>query len=120
MSAILIVDDEPSVRRMLTRMLTPAGHHTKEAESAEMALSMLAAEPVDLVISDVQMPGRDGLWLIARMRESFPTIPVVLATGDDTVPPAASFQPGIVAYLLKPLRRELVLAAVARAIHTVP
>lgn len=98
-------------------MLVPAGYETKEAESAELALSLLAAEPIHVVISDVQMPGHDGLWLTAKIRESFPKIPIVLATGDDTVPPAASFQPGIVAYLLKPLRRELVLAAVARAIH---
>ena len=103
---------------MLTRMLVPAGYETKEVESAEAALSTLAAdEPISLVISDVQMPGHDGLWLAAKIRERFPKIPIVLATGDETVPAAASFQPGIVAYLLKPLHRELVLAAVFRAIH---
>jgi DNA-binding NtrC family response regulator len=115
-SSILIVDDESPVRELLVRWLAPVGYDTKQAPDAETALELLAANPFDVVLSDVQMPGHDGLWLVARIREKFPRVAILLATVVESVPPAVSLQDGVVAYLVKPFEREKVLTAVSRAV----
>jgi two-component system nitrogen regulation response regulator GlnG len=117
MSSVLIVDDESPMREILVRWLASAGYETREAADADAALEALTASPADVVLCDVQMPGHDGLWLVARMRERFPDVAVVLATADDTVPPAASLQPAIIEYLVKPLSRGPVLSAVRRGVE---
>jgi DNA-binding NtrC family response regulator len=114
-SSVLIVDDEAPVRGLLRRWLAPAGYDLREAPDAETALSLLNAGASDVVISDVQMPGHDGLWLVEQIRGSFPRVAIVLATAVNTVPPAVSMQGGVVEYLVKPLDRERVVAAVSRA-----
>ena len=116
-SSVLIVDDESRIREILSRWLTPAGYETREAADADLALEALAISPADVVLCDVHMPGRDGLWLMGKIRERFPEIAVVLATSDDAVPPTTSLQPGVVEYLVKPFTRESVLAAVARSVE---
>jgi signal transduction histidine kinase len=67
---IVVVDDEPSVRRLLARMLEPLGHEVLIATSAAEALAFAAQSPVDLVISDLKMPGMDGLTLLRHLREA--------------------------------------------------
>ena len=116
MSSILIVDDEPPARELLVRWLAPAGYDTREASDAETALGLLTASASDVVLCDVHMPGHDGLWLVERIRKSFPRVAIVLATAVETVPPVVSLQGGVVEYLVKPLERERVLAAVSRAV----
>jgi CheY-like chemotaxis protein len=116
MDSILVVDDEPAMREILVRWLKPVGYLITEASNAEAALEILASTPVDVLVSDIQMPGHDGLWLVARVRERFPQVAIVLATADDTVPPSTSLQPAIADYLVKPFTREPVLSAVARGV----
>jgi CheY-like chemotaxis protein len=113
--SVLIVDDQAPMRQILVRWLAPAGYVTREAGDAEAALELLAASASHVVLCDVQMPGHDGLWLVARLRERFPSVGIVLATALDNVPPAVSLQGGIVEYLVKPFDKERVLAAVSRA-----
>ena len=116
-SSVLVVDDEAPIRQILMRWLAPAGYETREAGDADAALEALTTSPADVVLCDVQMPGHDGLWLVAQMRERFPDVAVVLATASHTVTPAASMQPAIVEYLVKPLTREPVLSAVRRGVE---
>ncbi len=116
-SSILIVDDEPRIREILVRWLAPAGYDTREAPDAETALELLTASASDVALCDIQMPGHDGLWLVARLRERFPNVAIVLATAVDTVPPVVSLQKGVVEYLVKPFQRERVIAAVRRAVE---
>ena len=102
MSTVMIVDDEAPVRALLTNYLRRAGHQVLDAESAHTAMQMLTAQPCDVVICDVHMPGPNGLWLADRIRETSPSTAIVLCTGDSCVPPVESLKRGIVGYLVKP------------------
>jgi DNA-binding NtrC family response regulator len=115
MSTVLIVDDDARVREILARWLAPEGYQTQEAPDAETALDLLAAGGVGVVLCDVTMPGRGGLWLVERMRETYPAVAVVLATGLENVHPSISLGGNVVRYLVKPFERASVLAAVGLA-----
>lgn len=117
MSSVLIVDDEPRIRELLVRWLAPAGYDTREAPDAEAALAAVDASVPDVVLCDVQMPGRDGLWLVEQLRQRVPAVAIVLATANDSVAPVVSLQKGVVEYLVKPFERDRVLAAVRRAVE---
>ena len=116
MTSVLIVDDEAGIREILRRWLEPAGYSVQQAADAEAALDVLASSVPAAVLCDVDMPGHDGLWLVARVRERFPTVAIVLATAADEVPPAVSLQDGVVGYVLKPFHRQRLLAAVKDAV----
>ncbi len=111
-SYILVVDDEPSVRALLRRFLEPAGYEIHEAENAESAVRLIEERSPAVAVCDVHMPGANGLWLADQIRVASPTTALILATGDDEVPAGESLRPGVVAYLVKPLDRALVLRAV--------
>jgi DNA-binding NtrC family response regulator len=113
MASVLIVDDEPDVRSALKIFLRPSGHAIVEASDAESALSLMAEGAPAVVLCDVHLrEGPNGLWLADRIRERHPTTAMILATGDASVPPVQSLRKGIIAYLIKPFRREDVLRAV--------
>jgi DNA-binding NtrC family response regulator len=115
-SSILIVDDDARIREFLVRWLKPAGHDMREAPDAETALDLVVAGPPEVVLCDMQMPGRGGLWLVEQLRTQFPAVAIVLATAIASVPPVVSLQAGVVEYLVKPFDRERVIAAVDRAV----
>lgn len=117
MSSVLIVDDEPRIREVLVRWLMPAGYDTREAADAETALELLSINVSDVVVCDVRMPGKGGLWLVEQLRERHPQAAIVLATADEMVPPFVSLKGGVVDYLVKPYGRERVLTAVSRAVE---
>jgi putative two-component system response regulator len=77
---ILIVDDETTVRRSLSRCLTMNGFSCQEAGNAEEAMTTMRANPADLVILDITMPGISGSALLPKLKESFPDTAVVMAT----------------------------------------
>ena len=80
--SVLVVDDNPDVREMAAAFLSSLGYLTAEAESGEAALEMLKAAPVDLVFSDIIMPGgMNGLQLIEQVRQLYPDIAILAATG---------------------------------------
>lgn len=78
---LLIVDDDPAVREVLATLLVEEGHRCATAEDAGQALAMIEGEAFDLVLSDLKMPGRDGLWLLEEIRRILPSLPVVILTG---------------------------------------
>ena len=116
MALILIVDDESSVRRLLARWVQALGHHTLEAESADAALQILEKQRAAVVFSDIQMPGRDGLWLTSQVRTRYQTTAVILATSVTSVAPQISMQVGVLAYLVKPFNQEAVKHALDAAL----
>ena len=116
-AAILVVDDEPHMRRILEMMLEGFGHRVLAADSAEDALSMLEAEHVDLVLSDLQLPGLSGLDLLSRIRPSWPDVTVVIITGFATIETAVqAIKLGAYDYLVKPFRIEEIEAVVGHAL----
>jgi len=116
---VLIVDDEPRVRELMRRQLEHSGHDLYEAEDAQAALDAMVQVPCDVIFCDIQMPGRDGLWLTAELRKLYPMAAVVLATGVSSVPPKVSMQAGVLAYLVKPFTRQALLTALATAVQWV-
>jgi len=116
-STILVVDDEKNIRLALRRTLEGAGYGVLEAESAEQALETLQAEPVDVGIFDIRLPGMDGLTLLARARELLRDLPVIVVSGhaetDDVV---EAIKRGAIDFFPKPVDRDRVLVSVSNAL----
>jgi putative nucleotidyltransferase with HDIG domain len=103
MHSVLVVDDDSSLRPMLAAWVNRFGYAAVEADCAETALERLADAPTDIALCDVNMPGHDGVWLAARIRERFSTTAVIMATSVDDVDVAVStLQNDVVDYILKP------------------
>jgi len=115
MSNVLIVDDDQKVRELLTQWLKSDGHTLHEAEDAEAGLAALSQHEFAVVMIDKDMPGQPGTWLVEQIQKSHPAVAMLLATGDDAIPPRISLSRGIQGYLVKPFKRELVLQAVKDA-----
>src|SRR6516225_3982050 len=81
---VLIVDDELSMRDFISILLEREGYLTDQAENAENALKMLDSAGYDLIISDVNMPGLDGLSLLKMVKKGFPETAVLLVTAFST------------------------------------
>ena len=78
---ILVIDDEPEVRCVLRDMLTPCGHTVIEAASGETGLALLEREAVDVILTDISMPGMSGWDVAAACQQQFPQIPLGFVTG---------------------------------------
>jgi len=78
---ILVVEDNPSARQLLSRMLSNAGHEVIESADGDEALRLLDARPFDLVITDLAMPKTTGFGLISHIRLKWPRLPIILFTG---------------------------------------
>ncbi len=114
---ILIVDDEPNVRRVLATLLDQAGYATIRAESGTQALDLVRAQDPDLVLTDLKMPEMDGIELLARLSESFPEIPVIVLTAHGTVENAVeAMKRGAHDFLTKPFDKTQVVDLIARAL----
>jgi CheY-like chemotaxis protein len=120
MARILVVDDEETIRRALEKRLVKLGHEAVAACDGVDAWSRLAREQFDLLITDYKMPRMDGMALLARIREGGISLPVIVITGTSTENPRMFLEHGAVAYLLKPIAREELEAALARALAGSP
>ncbi|MBI2895616.1 MAG: response regulator [Deltaproteobacteria bacterium] len=77
---VLVLDDDPAIRTMLAALLQQEGFDHIEAQSADEALAHLGSQPIDLVLSDVQLPGIDGIGFLERASEKCPDVPVIMMT----------------------------------------
>jgi two-component system response regulator PilR (NtrC family) len=115
---ILVVDDELSMREFISILLEREGYEVVTAADAATALERLAASTIDLVISDVQMPGLNGLELLARIRESSPETAVLLITAYSTAEQAVeAMKLGAYDYLAKPFKVEEIKVLVRNALE---
>jgi two-component system response regulator GlrR len=116
-AGILVVDDDADLLRLLSMRLAAAGYRVTAAASAEEALVKLALERPRLVLSDVQLPGKDGLALFDAIRMQHPSLPVILLTAHGTIPDAvAATSRGVYTYLTKPFDGKALLDTIARAL----
>ena len=116
MSKVLIVDDEPSMRRILASNLRLDSHVTEEADSASAAISLLTREDFDVVITDQKMPGGSGMDVLRTVQETHPQTSVVFLTAVGTVELAVeSMRYGAFDFLTKPFVPDVVRATVRRA-----
>ena len=114
---ILIVDDDESVRDVISVLLKEEGYHCAVASGADMALDLADQEETPLVISDMKMPGKDGLWLLEAFREKHPDTAVIMLTGyGDTEAAVDCLRRGAVDYLLKPPKLTDLIRSIERAL----
>jgi len=114
---ILVVDDDPIIRESLQRLFTRRGYAVESAPTAEEALVLLGRAPFDLVLTDLQMPGIDGLALLTRIKERSPQTPVVMITAHaSTETVIQALRSGVNDFVPKPYRSEELLSIVSREV----
>lgn len=114
---ILVVDDEPSIRELLSKTLALAEYDVDLAPDGRTAVERLKIIPYDLLITDLRMPVMDGLAVIREARRLKPDIPVIIVTGYSTEASAIeAVNLGVSGYLTKPFRVPRVLAVVGKAL----
>jgi len=115
---ILIVDDDPGTLASLSRAFALEGYEASTAPSAARALERLQAGPVDAILSDLVMPGMDGLDLLARLREQAPGVPVILMSGQATVETAVrATRLGALDFVEKPVGLDRLLLTLRNALR---
>jgi putative two-component system response regulator len=117
MTKIVVIDDEPVIRDLMLEILEEAGYESCGAPTAEFALDLLADPCIDLVVSDVIMPGLSGLELLEEVRTARPALPVVLVTGAGTYSTLTeALARGADGLVIKPFSHGELLTAVAAAL----
>jgi len=118
---IMIVDDEPDVRKVARLSLEKAGYEIMEAEDGEKAIEEIqrGENPIlmDAIICDIRMPKINGVEAIQYFQDQFPKVPIIVMTGHPDVEMATSFlRRGVVDYLVKPVEAEKLRDTVAKAV----
>lgn len=114
---ILLVDDDPDLLKLIGLRLSAAGYRVKTAESGEAALAQIAVTRPAVVVTDLRMPGLDGMQLFEQINAQHPTLPVIILTAHGTIPDAvAATQRGVFGFLTKPFDPQELLKKVAQAV----
>jgi two-component system response regulator GlrR len=114
---VLLVDDDHSLLRLLSLRLSTAGYEVSAVESGEQALAQLPLFHPNLIITDLQMDGMDGLTLFNQVHSRNPSLPVMILTAHGTIPEAVdATSRGVYSYLTKPFDSKTLLEHVARAL----
>jgi two-component system, NtrC family, nitrogen regulation response regulator NtrX len=118
MATILIVDDEPNIRRLLAALLEAEGHVARTAATGEEAVAAVAEDEPDVVLLDLALPAMSGLDVLASLRSAHAALPVVMMSGRATLDDAVqATKIGAFHFIEKPLSAEAVLLTVASAIE---
>ncbi|HXI02767.1 MAG TPA: sigma-54 dependent transcriptional regulator, partial [Candidatus Saccharimonadales bacterium] len=118
---VLVVDDEECASRYLSAVLTEAGLDVTTAASGEAALGEIAKEAPDLVVSDLRMPGMDGLDLLKHISRRWPRLPVIVLTIEEEIATVVeAIQLGAVNYLSKSSPSAVITAAIRKALRARP
>ncbi len=116
---VLIVDDEPNLRKILAAQLSRDGYDVLLAEDGEQGLSVLREHHIDLVVTDLKMPKVDGMTLLREALREAPDLPIVMITAHGTVDTAVeALKLGAFDYLTKPFDKDEVRQVVAKALRT--
>jgi two-component system response regulator GlrR len=118
MARILIVDDDPALLKLLSLRLHYEGHVPIEANSGAVALAKLDHELPNILITDLRMPGMDGLQLFEAVHRRYPLLPVLILTANGTIPDAVNaMQRGVFGYITKPFEGADLMLEVNRALE---
>ncbi len=117
METILIVDDEKHYRLILSEVLQEEGYDSFTAASGMEALDILKSQIIDLVLTDVKMPGMTGIDLLENIKEINPDLPVIIMTAFGSVEKAVeAMHKGAYTFILKPFENEALIAQIAKSI----
>ena len=115
---VWIIDDDKSIRWVLEKALTQEGINTASFETGDAALNKLRNTQPDVIITDIRMPGTDGLGLLAHIRDNHPNLPVIIMTAHSDLDSAVqSYQGGAFEYLPKPFDLDDAVSLVKRAVN---
>jgi two-component system KDP operon response regulator KdpE len=115
---VLVVDDEPPIRRFLRTSLTAQGYHVLEAEDGASALAMMRCNAVDIVVLDLGLPGMDGMEVVRALREQGSAVPiVVLSVRNDETGKVRALDLGADDYVTKPFGMEELIARIRAALR---
>lgn len=118
MAKILVVDDEQKVRHLLTMILENSGHEIENAEDGFQAFAMVQEKHFDILITDIKMPGLDGVELIKKVKKAQIPCPVIVITAFATVSSAVeTMRAGASDYITKPFETDQILLAVERTLN---
>ena len=116
---VLIVDDEPNLRKILSAQLSRDGYDVLTAEDGEQGLALLKDNHIDLVISDLKMPKVDGMTLLRKALIEDPELPVILITAHGTIDTAVeALKAGAFDFVTKPFDKDEVRQIVSKALKT--
>jgi two-component system response regulator FixJ len=116
-AVVHLIDDDEAVRQALAFLLATAGHAVRVYDSAEAFLAAAGTAQAGCIVSDVRMPGLDGIALQRRLKEIGITLPVVIMTGHADVPLAVeAMKAGAVDFIEKPFDDEVLLSAIREAL----
>jgi two-component system, chemotaxis family, chemotaxis protein CheY len=114
---ILVIDDAATIRDALRQLLEPQGFEVLEAENGEKGLEMLSQQAIDLAISDLNMPGMDGLTMCRHMHAQGLTVPVFMLTTQTSVELKAQAKEfGVVAWIVKPHKDDVLLKGIQKVL----
>lgn len=117
MTRILVIDDDDQLRQMLRRMLEYTGYEVVEAADGAQGMKVFREEPTDLVITDILMPGQEGIETIILLRRDYPDVPVIAISGGGTISANEHLNTagklGADRTLSKPFTRDQILTAVS-------
>ena len=117
-ATILVVDDDPDCREIAARLLERAGYRTRRAASGEECMRIALAEPIDVVLLDVMMPGMDGFAVCEALRQAGQRIPIILLTASDEMDTRLEgMHLGVSGFLTKPINRVELFARVRAQLH---
>src|SRR6185437_7020072 len=119
MPSVLIIDDEPNIRRMVGALLAAEGYEVRDAPDGAAGLAHAMESEPDVLLLDLMMPGElDGLATLGKLRESLPDVPVVMMSGRAGLSDAVkATKLGAFNFLEKPLSPESVLLALSSAME---
>jgi len=121
MKQILIIDDEPQIRSMLKKMLEQEGFDIIVASDGKEGMKLFEKDPVDLVITEIIMPEKDGIEVIQALRQDYPDVPIIAMSGGGRNPPDGYLKmaksSGAQATFEKPIEKKELLNAVKKALE---
>lgn len=121
MADILIIDDDRQMRRLLTRILTGAGHTARQAVNGRDGITLFAQQRADVVITDMVMPDMEGIETILSLRRENPALPIIaISGGTDPVYLRAAASLGAAEVLRKPFSPHALLEALERVLNKAP
>lgn len=121
MADILIIDDDRQMRRLVTRILTGAGHTVREAADGREGVAMFEQQPAAMVITDIVMPGMEGIETIVNLRRDNPNVPIIaMSGGSDPLYLRAAARLGATGSLKKPFTSRSLLELVDAMLGKTP
>lgn len=114
---MIVIDDDPAIRSAVRRMLERAGYQVREADEGAAGLRLQQQQPADLVVTDIYMPGQDGIQTIRQLRAGWPALKILAVSGGERAGPADLHEHALVLGATRVLAKPFSMQELVAAIH---